>query len=280
MPDTSRYSGRLTRGILILILLTAALLASGCSTSSPALTDPGSGTPVRSGTTPCPADNCTGADSNRTGVASLSKENSCYFSTHGPMDFLDDLRMHPLVPVTVLDIPDGWITKGDVALLMQEIDSEDPAAPVISPLSSYWPFNQTSTVGNEALFLIEGYRTGKYPPRLCSLYYFRPDRSEVRLWWESYGRPGRIEEQDAIRALQRTYPDLLSYPSDGLPPRSIRTEVADDGWYIAFIQEGSGLPILSARCYHVANDGATRLTGMVNQSIMVLPADFSPKRCG
>jgi len=196
------------------------------------------------------------------------------------MDFLDDLRMHPLVPVTVLDIPDGWITKGDVALLMQEIDSEDPAAPVISPLSSYWPFNQTSTVGNEALFLIEGYRTGKYPPRLCSLYYFRPDRSEVRLWWESYGRPGRIEEQDAIRALQRTYPDLLSYPSDGLPPRSIRTEVADDGWYIAFIQEGSGLPILSARCYHVANDGATRLTGMVNQSIMVLPADFSPKRCG
>jgi hypothetical protein len=98
---------------------------------------------------------------------------------------LNDLRMHPHQPVSVLDVPDGWITLHDAELLMQEIDSPEPAAPVVSPISSYFPFNQSSTVGNEALFLLEGYRNGKYPPALCSLYYFKPNRSEVRFWWNT-----------------------------------------------------------------------------------------------
>ena len=134
-------------------------------------------------------------------------------------------------------------------------------------------------MGNEALFLLEGYRTGRYPPRLCSLYYFKPDRSEVWSWWETCGRTGGIDDKDAIRILQSIYPDLSAFPSEGMPPLSIRTEPADDGWYVAFIQEGSGLPILSARCYYVDNNGSTRFTGVVNRSIMVLPQDFSPRRC-
>jgi hypothetical protein len=180
-----------------------------------------------------------------------------------------------MVPV----VPDGWITLHDAELLMQEIDSEEPAAPVVSPVSSYWPDNQTSTAGNEALFLLEGYRTGKYPPGLCSLYYFKPDKREVRLWWNTSGNQGPIDEQDAIRILRNMYPGFIFYPSNELPPKSVRTEKAHDGWYVAFIQEGSGVPIISARCYHVANDQTVRLTGIVNQS-MVLPQDFSPSRCG
>ena len=235
--------------------------------------------PVRTATSPA-TDTCSFDRLVGNTDVHLSRGDSCYFSTHTPMDFLNDLRMHPDQPVMVLDVPDDWITLHDVALLMQEIDSPEPAAPVVSPISSYWPFNQTSTVGNEALFLIEGYRTGKYPPALCSLYYFKPDRTGVRSWWNSSGKQGFIDERDAIRILQDTYPELSAYPSDGLPPRSIKTEQAPDGWYVAFIQEGSGLPILSARCYYVGNNQTTRLTGMVNQSIMVLPGDFSPKRCG
>jgi hypothetical protein len=180
----------------------------------------------------------------------------------------------------VLDVPDDWITLQDAVLLMKEIDSKDPAAPVVSPLSSYWPISETSTVGNEALFLLEGYRTGKYPPALSSLYYFNPDRTGMRSWGDSYGKLGLIDDQDAIRILENTYPDLFAYPSDGLPPRSIKTEQVPEGWYVAFIQEGSGLPILSARCYYIGNDKRSQLTGMVNESIMILPQDFSPQRCG
>ncbi len=265
----------------LLFLLAALLLSAGCIGSSPSSPDPVPGTAVPSGTATSPAaDTCTYDHLIGDAGVHLSNGDSCYFNTHSPIDFLNDLRMHPDQPVMVLDVPDDWLTLPDVDLLMQEIDSTEPAAPVVSPISSYWPFNQTSTVGNEALFLIEGYRTGKYPPALCSLYYFKPDRTEVRTWWDASGKQGFIDAQDAIRILQETYPDLVDYPSGGLPPRSIRTEQAPNGWYIAFIQEGSGLPILSARCYYVGNNQTTRQTGMVNQSIMVLPGDFSPKRCG
>ena len=202
------------------------------------------------------------------------------FVNQTPVDLLNDLRMHPEQPVMVLDVPDGWITLKDAGLLIQEIDSTEPAAPVVSPISSYRPSNQTSTVGNEALFLLEGYRTGTYPPALCSLTYFRPDKTEVRSWWETYGSKGLIDERAAVRLAQHTYPDLRAYPSDDLPPKSIRAEQAPDGWYLAFIQEGSGLPILSARCYHVGNNGTVTLRGTVNRSIMVMPQEFSPVRCG
>ena len=278
MSNIRRISYRVMMQILpTLVVLAAVLLSAGCIGSSPSSPDTVPGTTVPSGPV---ADTCTFDRLIGDAEVHLSRGDSCYFNTHTPIDFLNDLRMHPDQPVMVLDVPDDWITLHDVALLMQEIDSPEPAAPVVSPISSYWPFNQTSTVGNEALFLIEGYRTGKYPPALCSLYYFKPDRTGVRSWWNSSGKQGFIDEQDAIRILQDTYPELAAYPSDGLPPRSIRTEQAPDGWYVAFIQEGSGLPILSARCYYVGNNQTTRLTGMVNQSIMVLPGDFSPKRCG
>ena len=278
MSNIRRVPHRVMMQILpTLVVLAAVLLSAGCIGSSPSSPDTVPGTAVPSGPA---ADTCTYDHLIGDAGVHLSNGDSCYFNTHRPIDFLNDLSMHPDQPVMVLDVPDDWITLHDVDLLMQEIDSTEPAAPVVSPISSYWPFNQTSTVGNEALFLIEGYRTGKYPPALCSLYYFKPDRTEVRTWWEARGKQGFIDAQDAIRILQETSPELAGYPSGGLPPRSIMTEQAPDGWYIAFIQEGSGLPILSARCYYVGNNQTTRLTGMVNQSTMVLPVDFSPKRCG
>ena len=205
---------------------------------------------------------------------------SCYFAGHAPMEFLDDLRTDPTRPVLVLNTPPNWITLKDVELMMQVIDSSEPAAPVVSPLSSYWPSNETSTVGNEALFLIEGYRTGHYPPGLSSIYYFRPDRAEVRAWWETYGKYGLPDEKAAIRIVQDTNPDLRAYPSEVFPIKSILAEKTPDGWNIAFIVEGSGIPIISARCYHVSNDRQVRLTGNISHSIMILPQDFSAQKCG
>jgi hypothetical protein len=180
----------------------------------------------------------------------------------------------------VLDVPEGWITFHDAELLMQEIDSTEPAAPVVSPISSYWPSNQTSTVGNEALFLLEGYRTGRYPPALCSVHYFKTNSTVARVWWNSSGIQRFIDEKEAVRLVQETCPDLKAWPSDEWPVLSIRTEPVPDGWYIAFIREGSGVPIVSARCYHVGHDRIVTPSGEVNRSIMVMTGDFSPRRCG
>jgi hypothetical protein len=268
----------IVRTLPALVLLALILLVAGCTGPSP--TTPDTVTTLPSGTPVNPVDDvCTFEHLTGNVELHLSRGDSCYFRTHTPMEFLNDLQMHPDRPVMVVEVPDDWITLHDAELLVQEIDSEQPAAPVVSPISSYWPDNQTSTVGNEALFLLEGYRTGKYPPAICSLYYFKPDREMVRCWWNTSGKQGPIDEQEAIRIIWTEYAGSIFHPSNGLPPKSIRTEKAPDGWYVAFIQEGSGLPILSAQCYYVGNDQTVRLTGMVNQS-MVLPQDFSPGRCG
>lgn len=51
-------------------------------------------------------------------------------------------------------------------------------------------------------------------------------------------------KDQVIAYLQKKYPELKEYPSDNLPPRSIVSEKADEGWYVAFVQEGSGRPII------------------------------------
>jgi hypothetical protein len=48
-----------------------------------------------------------------------------------------------------------------------------------------------------------------------------------------------ISELKAIEIIKNQFPELKGYPSDMLPPQSIKTEKTDDGWYLAFIQEGS-----------------------------------------
>ena len=108
----------------------------------------------------------------------------------GPSAFLDLLIEHPGIAFSVTTPPPAdWITADDVEALMERIDSNEPAALVCSDLSSYLPRGETSTEGREALFLIEGLREGSYPPRLCSVHYFYPDRNEYRSWWEE--RRGR-----------------------------------------------------------------------------------------
>lgn len=225
------------------------------------------------------ADTCTFEDLIRNNGLFLNDGDSCYFRTHSPMDFLEDLSTHPDHVVMVLDVPDNWISMEDAELLMQMLDSDDPAAPVISPLSSFWPDNQTSTVGNEALFLLNGYRTGLYPPNICSLCDTGFNKSEMRDWWSSYGMLGLPDEHDAIRIVKNYNPELRGYPSDQFPEKTIRTEKVPGGWHVAFIQEGSGVPIISAQCYYVGDDGAVRFTGLINHPCIAQTQEFSVGMC-
>jgi|GEM_PF-3327905 len=99
-------------------------------------------------------------------------------------------------------------------------------------------------------------------------------------WRDAYGTQGLPDEKTAIRAVQDANPDLFAYPSGTFPVKAIITQRTPGGWYVAFIVEGSGVPIVSARCYYVGNDRTVRETGNISHSIMVMPQDFSPERCG
>ena len=70
-----------------------------------------------------------------------------------------------------------------------------------------------------------------------------------------------LTASDAVASIKSEYPQYADYPSDGLPPRSIRTEQGDDGWYVAFVQEGSGRPLIDAHCFFVSEKGETKSIG-------------------
>ena len=61
-------------------------------------------------------------------------------------------------------------------------------------------------------------------------------------------------KSDAISLLKAAYPEFKNYPNDNLPPQSIQTKQVSNGWYVAFVQEGSGRPILEAKCFQVKDD--------------------------
>ena len=63
-----------------------------------------------------------------------------------------------------------------------------------------------------------------------------------------------LTESEAISLLKTAYPEFKNYPNDNLPPQSIQTKQASNGWYVAFVQEGSGRPILEAKCFLVTDD--------------------------
>ena len=105
-----------------------------------------------------------------------------HFDWHhfGPLAFLDHLK-NRTGRLLILGAPEGWIKEDDLPELMNLIDSTEPCPSVRAACSSYIGTG-TSTVGNEAAFLIEGYRKGRYPPGLNSTRP-RPDIREIRSWW-------------------------------------------------------------------------------------------------
>ncbi|MFA6525079.1 MAG: hypothetical protein WCT33_02275 [Patescibacteria group bacterium] len=89
---------------------------------------------------------------------------------------------------------------------------------------------------------------------------------------------GAISETEAVDTLKTRFPELKSYPSDNLPSKSVATEKADDGWYIAFVQEGSGVPVIDAQCFLIKNDKTFSRINYVPQNNTVT-GKFSAKEC-
>lgn len=88
-----------------------------------------------------------------------------------------------------------------------------------------------------------------------------------------------LTEQAAIAAVKQKYPSLQDYPSDKLPPRSISATQSDNKWYVAFIQNGSGRPILEARCFIVNPDHSVIENGTFAPKLEDTAQHLSPITC-
>jgi len=76
----------------------------------------------------------------------------------------------------------------------------------------------------------------------------------VPIFYSVNNNKNGLTESEAISLLKTAYPEFKNYPNDNLPPQSIQTKQASNGWYVAFVQEGSGRPILEAKCFLVTDD--------------------------
>ena len=109
---------------------------------------------------------------------------------YSPLDFLQYLQLKQQ------ELPDGaigsvaifpgpsWIKEEHLTSLADSLDSRALCIHVASIAASTIP-RQPSTVGQEAAFLMEGFRQGKYPPALVS---DSVDIADVRTWWNEYAR--------------------------------------------------------------------------------------------
>ncbi|HEY7777526.1 MAG TPA: hypothetical protein VIA09_03205 [Nitrososphaeraceae archaeon] len=88
-----------------------------------------------------------------------------------------------------------------------------------------------------------------------------------------------ISEEDAISLIKNQYPELQDFPSDGLPPKVIRTEKSGEGWYVMFETQGSGRPIIEAKCFFVDNAKKVTLTGLYKPETDDIQINISTKTC-
>jgi len=91
--------------------------------------------------------------------------------------------------------------------------------------------------------------------------------------------PATISETVAIETLKAKFPELKDYPnSNNFPTKAIKTEQASDGWYVAFIEEGSGVPVIGAKCFLIKNNKDTEEITYTSGDI-IFPGQFSAKEC-
>jgi hypothetical protein len=114
------------------------------------------------------------------GAADVKCPESFAFQRSGPLTFLAFLRTAPS-PFSVWGLHKGWLRPSDVAPLLALVGSEEPCAFVVMSAASYIPPGR-STVGQEALFLLDGIRQGQYPPTLHSHAYDQKSRNKLLRW--------------------------------------------------------------------------------------------------
>jgi len=120
------------------------------------------------------------------GFCQKSYSNELHYREIKPIDFILSLALpDSIVEVTIYflvpdTIPKDWITKDDLKVLMEYIDSEQPATEVINIyLSMSFPEKQ-STISKEIVKLINGYINDCY---LC-VYDNILSKSEIKKWWD------------------------------------------------------------------------------------------------
>jgi len=136
-----------------------------------------------------------------------------------PLDFLKFLKENKDFAVFMgyTNLPaQDWISEEDVDMLIHYINSSDEAAPVSSEKAERL-VKSGSTVGREAMFLIAGFISKRYPPELCSVYDFYPEPENFKKWWEAYKKPKEKNIESGGFRTYRIAPTTKEVTKDSKP---------------------------------------------------------------
>jgi len=119
------------------------------------------------------------------------------FNLFSPERFLEFLKKDAYGAVVVNSVvphyqitdppPDDWIKPEHIPGLINLINSQEPCRPVTTIQSSTIP-TKLSTIGDEAMFLIEGFREKRYPPWPNSQTYSSKERKAMLQWWNEFSK--------------------------------------------------------------------------------------------
>jgi hypothetical protein len=103
-----------------------------------------------------------------------------------PIRFLQSLK-NPYLTCVIIDYNQkisGWIKDEHLKELIQLLDSREKAIPVYESYNTDCT-QYTSTIGIEALYMLEGFREGIYPPNRCSLGNYKSNSNEHNINFEN-----------------------------------------------------------------------------------------------
>jgi hypothetical protein len=108
-----------------------------------------------------------------------------------PADFLDVLRRHAKLPdlmgtfAGVDAAHAGWVKEEHLPALVALVSSKERCAHIATPEAKRLP-ETLSSVGQEALVMIQAFRDGTYPPRgLQTSEGFSSRKAEILAWWKT-----------------------------------------------------------------------------------------------
>ncbi|WP_316766015.1 hypothetical protein [Pedobacter frigiditerrae] len=86
-----------------------------------------------------------------------------------------------------MERPKNWVTKKDIYILINLIDSAEPAKCVMQIVSSHLPVRESSTIGGQVMNIIEAFKENKaYPTALTSCAKTDAERvKNIKVWWDS-----------------------------------------------------------------------------------------------
>jgi len=97
--------------------------------------------------------------------------------------------------------------------------------------------------------------------------------------YSGYESKTNLSREEAIEIAKNKYPEFEDFPSNSLPPKVVFTQPTSEGVYVAFVQGGSGRPIIWGKCYLVRNSDSVEKTGEYNPDLEDMNLSITPKTC-